>query len=279
MKNLIKIICIALISVMLLGLCSCKKAPESGYNDKPDNNSNSAATSGTVRLTFPEGFTVTQIALKLDENNVCSFEDFIAEANNKEYLSDFGIEIADPDARSFLLEGYLFPDTYDFYIGESASSVIKRFLRNFNSKITDEMKDRAEELGYSFDEIITIASIVQEEAGKPSEDKKVSSVIHNRLVSLTIRKLQCDCCSFYLRDSVKPYVSEERYEELLQTYSTYNCIGLPEGPITNPGIDTINAALYPADTDYYFFISNDNGAYIYAHSWEEHSRNCIEAGL
>lgn len=279
MKNLIKIICIALVSVMLLGLCSCKKAPESGYNDKLNNNSNSATSSGTVRLTFPEGYTVTQIAIKLDENNVCSFDDFIAEADNTEYLSDFGIEIADPAARSFLLEGYLFPDTYDFYIGESASSVIKRFLRNFNSKITDEMKDRAYELGYSIDEIITIASIVQEEAGKPSEDKKVSSVIHNRLNSLTIRKLQCDCCSFYLRDSVKPYVSEERYEELLQTYSTYNCIGLPEGPITNPGIDTINAALYPADTDYFFFISNETDAYIYAHSWEEHSRNCVEAGL
>jgi UPF0755 protein len=82
-----------------------------------------------------------------------------------------------------------------------------------------------------------------------------------------------------LRDSVKPYVSEEKYEELLQSYSTYNCYGLPEGPITNPGIDSINAALYPDDTDYYFFISDADGQYYYAETWDEHQQNIKNAGL
>lgn len=265
-----------LIVSLMLSLCSCSI---NNSIEVTDGESITESTSNTVKVTFPEGYTVADIALKLEENGVCSADDFMTEANNTEYLTEFDIEISEPDIRSFVLEGYLFPDTYEFYRNENPSSVIKRFIRNFNSKITDEMKARADELGYSMDEILTIASIVQEEAGKASEDKKISSVIHNRLNSNDFPKLQCDACTFYLRDSVKPYVSEEKYEELLQSYSTYNCYGLPEGPITNPGIDSINAALYPDDTDYYFFISDADGQYYYAETWDEHQQNIKNAGL
>ena len=265
-----------LIVSLMFSLCSCSI---NNSIEVTDGESITESTSNTVKVTFPEGYTVADIALKLEENGVCSADDFMTEANNTEYLTEFDIEISEPDIRSFVLEGYLFPDTYEFYRNENPSSVIKRFIRNFNSKITDEMKARADELGYSMDEILTIASIVQEEAGKASEDKKISSVIHNRLNSNDFPKLQCDACTFYLRDSVKPYVSEEKYEELLQSYSTYNCYGLPEGPITNPGIDSINAALYPDDTDYYFFISDADGQYYYAETWDEHQQNIKNAGL
>jgi UPF0755 protein len=262
--------------LLLFSLSSCSI---SNSIDVTNNESVTESTSNTVKVTFPEGYTVADIALKLEENGVCSADDFMSEANNAQYLDEFGIELSEPDKRAFILEGYLFPDTYEFYRNENPSSVIKRFIRNFNSKITDEMKNRAEELGYSLDELLTIASIVQEEAGKVSEDKNVSSVIHNRLNSSDFPKLQCDACTFYLRDSVKPYVSEEKYEELLQTYSTYNCYGLPEGPITNPGLDSINAALYPNDTNYYFFVSDDDGQYYYASTWGEHQENIKNAGL
>lgn len=265
-----------LIASLMFSLCSCSI---NNSIEITDNESITESTSNTVKVTFPEGYTVADIALKLEENGVCSADDFMSEANNTEYLTEFNIEISEPESRSFVLEGYLFPDTYEFYRNENPSSVIKRFIRNFNSKITDEMKARADELGYSLDEILTIASIVQEEAGKASEDKKISSVIHNRLNSSDFPKLQCDACTFYLRDSVKPYVSEEKYEELLQSYSTYNCYGLPEGPITNPGLDSINAALYPDDTDYYFFISDADGQYYYAKTWDEHQQNIKNAGL
>ena len=265
-----------LIASLMFSLCSCSI---NNSIEITDNESITESTSNTVKVTFPEGYTVADIALKLEENGVCSADDFMTEANNTEYLTEFNIEISEPESRSFVLEGYLFPDTYEFYRNENPSSVIKRFIRNFNSKITDEMKARADELGYSLDEILTIASIVQEEAGKASEDKKISSVIHNRLNSSDFPKLQCDACTFYLRDSVKPYVSEEKYEELLQSYSTYNCYGLPEGPITNPGLDSINAALYPDDTDYYFFISDADGQYYYAKTWDEHQQNIKNAGL
>lgn len=267
---------LTIIFCLLISLCSCSI---NNTIDVTDSESVTESTSNTVKVTFPEGYTVADIALKLEENGVCSADAFMSEANNTEYLDEFNIEISEPSKRAFVLEGYLFPDTYEFYRNESPSSVIKRFIRNFNSKITDEMKNRATELGYSLDEILAIASIVQEEAGKVSEDKKVSSVIHNRLNSSNFPKLQCDACTFYLRDSVKPYVSEEKYEELLQSYSTYNCYGLPEGPITNPGIDSINAALYPDDTNYYFFISDSDGQYYYAETWDEHQENIKNAGL
>ena len=107
----------------------------------------------------------------------------------------------------------------------------------------------------------------------------VSSVLHNRLKSLSFPKLQCDAATFYLRDYVKPYVDEERYEQLKELYNTYNCEGLPAGPITNSGIEAVRAALYPEDTDYYFFITDSEGVYHYAETFAEHRENCENAGL
>lgn len=236
-------------------------------------------TSNVVRVTFPEGSTVSQIAALLEENGVCSASDFIAEADNPLNLEGFAFSIPNPQERAFLLEGYLFPDTYEFYRNESASSAIMRFLKNTQSKLTDEVARRCEELGYTVDEILTLASIVQEEAGDPAEMGKVSSVIHNRLSSKSYPKLQCDVATFYLRDYVKPHKTEQEYEALTELYNTYNCKGLPAGPITNSGMDAVNAALYPDDTDYYFFVTDSGGAYYYAETWAEHLENCDTAGI
>lgn len=262
----------ALIAVSVLiaaSACSRIKQPE------PE----TSTTSNVVTVTFPEGSTVVQIAQKLEESGVCSASEFMAEANNPLNLEGFGFLIPNPEERSFLLEGYLFPDTYEFYRNESAQRAIKRFLKNMQSKMTPEILERCDELGYTFDEILALASIVQEEAGDPIEMVKVASVIHNRLNSSRFPKLQCDVGTFYLREFVKPYVDEERYEVLVELYNTYNCEGLPAGPITNVGIEAINAALYPSDTDYYFFITDGDGAYHYAETWNEHQENCDIAGL
>ena len=205
--------------------------------------------------------------------------DFMAEADNPLNLEGFAFSIPNPQERAFLLEGYLFPDTYEFYRNESASSAIRRFLKNTQSKLTDEVARRCEELGYTVDEILTLASIVQEEAGDPAEMGKVSSVIHNRLSSKSYPKLQCDVATFYLRDYVKPHKTEQEYEALTELYNTYNCKGLPAGPITNSGMDAVNAALYPDDTDYYFFVTDSGGAYYYAETWAEHLENCDTAGI
>ncbi len=236
-------------------------------------------TSNVVRVTFPEGSTISQIALLLEENGVCSAADFMAEADNPLNLEGFAFSIPNPQERAFLLEGYLFPDTYEFYRNESAASAIKRFLKNTQSKLTDEVEWRCEELGYTVDEILTLASIVQEEAGDPAEMGKVASVIHNRLSSRSYPKLQCDVATFYLRDYVKPHKTEQEYQTLTELYNTYNCYGLPAGPITNSGMDAVNAALYPENTDYYFFVTDSGGAYYYAETWAEHLENCDIAGI
>ena len=223
--------------------------------------------------------TYTAVAKILEGGGVCTAEEFLQTAQNNALLAEYGFVIENPENRSFVMEGYLFPDTYDFYIGEGAESAAKRFLKNSRSKLNDEIRARCNEIGYTLDEILCIASIIQEEAGDPADMGNVSSVLHNRLSSPSYPKLQCDANSFYLRDSVKPYVSEERYETLLQLYSTYNCEGLQEGPITNSGIEAVNAALYPEETDYYFFITDSENNYIYAKTYKEHLRNCEEAGL
>lgn len=262
-----------LAAAMLITLSAC--SPNGGKNmtEPPE------TTSNVVRVTFPEGSTVAQIALLLEENGVCSAKEFMAQANAPLNLEGFNFSIPNAHERSFLLEGYIFPDTYEFYRNESASSAIKRFLKNTQAKLTDDVIARCNELGYTVDEILTLASIIQEEAGDPAEMVKVSSVIHNRLSSSSYPRLQCDVATFYLRDFVKPYVDEARYEELIDLYNTYNCYGLPAGPITNVGMDAINAALYPEETDFYFFVTDSEGNYLYAETWAEHQENCDIAGL
>lgn len=236
-------------------------------------------TSNVVRVTFPEGSTVSQIAQKLEASGVCSAAEFMAQAENPLNLEGFGFSIPNPEERAFLLEGYIFPDTYEFYRGESAESAIRRFLKNTQSKLTQEVIDRCNELGYTVDEILTLASVIQEEAGDPAEMVKVSSVLHNRLNSGRFPRLQCDVATFYLRDYVKPYKDEARYAQLIELYNTYHCEGLPAGPISNVGMDAINAALWPSETDYYFFVTDSEGAYHYAETWDEHQENCDMAGL
>lgn len=237
----------------------------------------------TVRVTFPEGYTAKQIAEKLEENGVCSAKDFMALVQGQYHAAlSYGFipGIENAENKAFVLEGYIFPDTYDFYKGESAEAALARFLKNTDAKLTQEYSLRAAELGYTMDEIITLASIIQEEAGNPEEMPLVSSVLHNRIESPDYGKLQCDVTINYVNDCIKdsPYLTgdTEKYSEL---YNTYKCDGLPVGAICNPGIDAIEAALYPADTNYYFFVTDSDWNYYYAETYAEHQQNCRNVGL
>lgn len=279
MKKIAVIFCLIL---CLSILCACM-----GSNNPAEETSTtkiSTTEDPTVRVTFPEGFTAVQIAEKLEENGVCSAKDFMKLVTDDEYLSTLpylfveGIEA--PESRPFNLEGYIFPDTYDFYKGESAERVLNRFLRNTESKLTDKYYQRAAELGYTMDEIISLAAIVQEEATTSDEMGKVSSVVHNRIVGAGYGKIQCDVTIHYINNYVtdSPYLTgdTEKYKEL---YNTYKCVGLPEGAITNPGLDAIEAALYPEDTDYFFFVTDEDWNYYYAETYAEHKKNCAAVGL
>lgn len=233
----------------------------------------------TVSVTFPEGYTLRQIAAKLEENDVCSAEDFIAATQDGEFDYDFMEKLPDDELRFRRLEGYLFPDTYDFYIGENAKSVVNRFLSTFESKLTDEMYTQMKEMNMTLDETITLASIIQKETGGGTSDEAienmrlVSSVFHNRMrLPQVYPKLQSDVTYQYYDNEIERYL-DKHSEELYNAYSTYRREGLPVGPICNPSLEAIEAALSPADTGYYFFLSDSKGQLYYAETLEEHDRN------
>lgn len=273
---------VIIVAVIVLATVITVFTVNKALNNRTSNTQNHGDTSytqdpNTVTVTFPEGYTVTQIAQRLEESGVCSAEDFLNEVNNPsaEILSTLGIE--NPDERIFTLEGYVFPDTYEFYKQENAESVIGRFTDNYISKITEADKTRANELGYTMDEILTIASIIQKEAGIDSQNDKVSSVLHNRLKTST--PIQCDVTVVYLNDYCLPYLENGLSEEEKSNYNTYKCPALPKGPICNPGYDAIQSALYPEQTDYFYFVTDSNMNYYYASTWSEHIANCKKAGI
>jgi UPF0755 protein len=193
--------------------------------------------------------------------------------NNYEIYS----QIPDDENRCFKLEGYLFPDTYDFFLDESPESVISRFLSNTDVKITDEMRQRATELGYTMDEIIIIASIIQAEGAFENDAATIAGIIYNRLEDGI--KLQMDSTYFYVEDDIASYVGEENTDSYKEIYDTYTCYSLPQGPVCNPGMFAINAALYPEETGYYYFCHDNAGNTYYATNYSDHLANCRKAGL
>ena len=277
MKHLKTAICILLcLSFLLTAACAGKSQPE------PETRTEiySENALNTVTVTIPEGTSASQIAELLEENGVCSADDFLAAVKDENNLSLIPESIENADERAFLLEGYIFPDTYEFYLNSSGQSALKRFTDNLNTKLKPEYYERAEELGYTMDEIIIIASIIQEEAGNPVNMKDVSSVIHNRLNSYDYPYIQCDVAIAYLERYVKPYFTEEEYEEITWNYNIVSKRkGLPAGAITNPGVAAIEAALYPTDTDYYYFVTDDDSNYYFAETYSQHCVNCRKAGI
>ncbi len=229
----------------------------------------------TVRLTFPEGWTVAQIFEKIEKYGVCSASKLYA---NLDMIGDdysFIKEIDMKSSRYLKAEGYLFPDTYDFFVDESPASVLKKLFSNFENKWIGEYDARIKELGMSIDEIINIAAIIQREAKNTSQMGVVSSVIHNRLnKASTFPTLDMNSTKDYIT-SLKPYnlFSDFYFELYIDTYNTYSIQGLPPGPICNPGLAAIKAALYPSQTDYYFFMHSPSGEIYLARTADEHQVN------
>lgn len=222
----------------------------------------------TVTVTIPEGYEVSQIVALLEENGVCdaaALEEAIAN-------SDFDYDFLDgiPLGKKNRLEGYLFPDTYEFYKGDSAERVIKRFLDNFELKYNADMQARAKELGFTTHELITLASIVEREA-TAKDRKDIASVFHNRLKSDKYPYLESCATVQYVLGERKKVISIAD-TKIDNKYNTYKYKGLPPGPIANPGLDSIKATLYPNDTGYYFFALQEDGTHKFSKTYEEHLR-------
>lgn len=222
--------------------------------------------SATVRVTIPEGYSVAQVFDLLVKKGVCASTKFLYDALETEYDNSLVKEIPEDENRCFKLEGYLYPDTYEFYRLSKGTDVITKILKNTDAKITDTDRAKAASLGYTMDEILTIASLIEKEAAEPEVMSNVSSVIHNRLKANM--PLQLDATDFYLTRYIKPYITGDklRYDSF---YDTYKCKALPAGPICNPGRKAIQAALNPAVTDYLYFCSDQDDKYYFTATYEE----------
>lgn len=229
-------------------------------------------TPSTVKVTIPEGFTLPQIAARLEANAVCSGEDFIKAAQTYDFsYYPLVAKIEDNPNRCYKLEGYLYPDTYEFYIGMKPQDAVGKFLRNAENRIGEQYSYS----GFSTDELITLASVIEREADDPDNMRKVSSVFHNRLKIGMILQADStrDYCNIYLvpqfGDKYNPYYNTYREE----------CAGLPAGPISNPGADALYAAAHPADTDYLYFATGTDHKYYYGITEEDRDALMTDAGV
>lgn len=239
----------------------------------------------SVKITIPEGLTYKQIVNAFVKKGLAIEDQFDSAMKYEKYDFDFVKDIKNVNNREFILEGYLFPDTYEFSMNASEKTIISVMLQNFNNKITKEHYKRAKELGMTMDEIITLASIIEREANTSNDRRLVSAVFHKRLKSkdANLRKLQSCATIQYIFLNTEGKVHEKlTYEDTTidNPYNTYIHPGLPPGPICSPGMDSILAALYPdEDTDYMFFIAKGDGTTKFTKSYAEHLKAMKEYGL
>ncbi|MBQ8623503.1 MAG: endolytic transglycosylase MltG [Oscillospiraceae bacterium] len=234
----------------------------------------------TVTVTFPEGITLYAAALKLEESGICDAQEFIFEFNSSVFGYDFEKHVGSSSMKLYKYEGYLFPDTYEFYLGDSTHNIVRKIKQRTDEMISAEVIKRCSELGYTLDEMITLASIVQLESWNFEDMKTIASVFHNRLNNPEVfPKLQSDTTYSYINDVIK-VVSSIESQEMYNAYDTYTCNGLPVGAICNPGMDAINAVLYPDETEYYYFCADlFTRETFFAATYEEHLDNLKKAGL
>ena len=226
--------------------------------------SNSASRQ-QVTVTIPEGFTVAQIFQRLEDEGVSTVEKLNEMAATHDYAFSFLQEI--PLGEPTRLEGYLFPDTYDFYMGEDPLTVINKMLVNFDRRFTDEMRAEAEANGYSVRDIVIIASMIERETDG-SDRATISSVIYNRWQNTsaeTAGYLGVDATLVY---ALGRTITQDDYTADTP-YNTYTNQGLPPGPISNPGMASINAAMEPESTNYYYYALGNDGTHSFFRTLSE----------
>lgn len=222
-----------------------------------------------ISVTIPEGYTVMQIFKLLEEKGVSTVDKLTEQAASYNYKFSFLQEIPLGDYRR--LEGYLFPDTYRFYMGEDPKTVLNKMIANFDRKFTDDMRQQAADMGYSVRDIVNIASMIEKETDG-TDRTTIASVIYNRLNNPgagTTGHLNIDATIQYVLPEGE-IVSEEDYYTVESPYNTYLNKGLPPGPIANPGLESIMAALNPESTNYYYYALGDDGVHHFFTSYSEH---------
>ena len=234
-------------------------------------NSSGNLNSDTVRITIPEGYTVSQIIHLMAEKGVNTEENLLEAAKTASFSYEYINNNSEDISR---LEGYLFPDTYDFYLNEKPANALNRLIKNFDSKLDDDLLARAEARGYDLKKIITIASLIEKETDG-TDQAKIASVIYNRLEGSgdkggTYGLLQIDAALLYaLPDHEGPITNADKQTD--SKYNLYKYAGLPPTPIANPGLAAIEASLEPDTTDYYYYALGKDGKHHFSKTLQEHN--------
>lgn len=225
-----------------------------------------------VRVTIPEGFTVEDIADLMEKKGIVNKEDFCMVAKDFAPYDYMKPALNNPNIK-YAAEGFLFPDTYDFDRGYTARQIMQIMADKFDHRLNAQMRERAKEENLSIFELIIMASLVEKEA-KFAEDRPIiANVFFKRLAEGMM--LQSDATIQYALDEHKEEFSIEdtKYDS---PYNTYQHMGLTPGPIGNPGLESINAVLYPADTDYLYFVADSEGHNHYSVTYDEHLQTIKE---
>jgi UPF0755 protein len=217
-------------------------------------------------LTIPEGMAIEDIAEIIDKVGLAKKEGFASITNDRGFVKSLGFE-----AKS--LEGYLFPDTYLIPQGMTSKEIAERMINRFREVITPDIEKRAKEIGFTISQVITLASIIEREAQVDSERPLVSAVYHNRLKKRM--PLQADPTAIYGIKRINEKITKKDLKNK-SPYNTYRIAGLPPGPIANPGFKSIKAALYPADVNYLFFVSKNDGTHHFSRTASEHHEAVIK---
>ena len=219
-----------------------------------------------ITVTIPEGLNIREMAALAESRGVGTAAEFITGANDRSLMRGL-------DASARNLEGYLFPDTYPVTPRTDTLRLVRAMADRFQHVLTPEMRNAIEQRGLSIHQTVTLASIVEKEAARPDERPLVAAVYLNRF-----RRgipLQCDPTVIYALQLAGKYNGNLRRDDLMfdSPYNTYRYPGLPPGPIASPGRAALDAAIHPADVDYLYFVSRNDGSHAFARTLDEHNRN------
>ncbi len=223
-----------------------------------------------IKITIPEGFTLEQIDARLTENGLIESNEFInaqlSFINNQ--LPPINAQLSFINNQLSSLEGFLFPDTYYFSGQENIEQITKIFLDNFDKKLNSELKREIERQDKTIFEIVTMASLIEKEVKTPVDKQIVSGILWKRLNAGM--PLQVDATIAYIIGKNTVKISREE-TKIDSPYNTYKYLGLPLGPICNPGIDSVKAAIYPEKSGFWYYLSTPEGETIFSRTLEEHN--------
>ncbi len=214
------------------------------------------------RLTVPEGLNMEETAAAVAKTGLCDLDRFLTLCRDPDFISDL-------DIPSHTLEGFLFPDTYFFPKTAHCRQIIEKMVATFFAVYSSQWQERADDLGFTLQQVVTLASMIEKEAGVASERPLIASVFHNRLKKRM--RLESDPTVIYGDTEFEGRI-RTRHLRRKTEYNTYQMHGLPKGPIANPGAKAIEAALYPAQSDYLFFVSKNDKTHHFSKTLAEHNR-------